>query len=271
MTRKKIRKSPQALSEKQLRILFVLGSQNNGELLTQTQIAERWKIPVTTLNYNFTELKKRGLITKHNQLTDKGIKALRYFKEWDKEFSRKLRAHNIQVVLYLARLPVDFNVKNIFLQPFTNKRYEGLKAELLGCTVLFYSDRKAVAVLPGIYGNSDDEIASALACVVSDLVNGLQQEFKGLRIKDYKIAKFHSMHVAVLDSVIAEAFIMKNKRIYSSGRVAVDRSHGRFELEAESPETALEDVEVLVKYEELARENERLRKLVKELQNGGSK
>ena len=42
----------------------------------------------------------------------------------------------------------------------------------------------------------------------------------------------------------------------------MDKSHGRFELEAESAKTAFEDIQLLVKVEDLVAENERMKKLL---------
>ena len=267
MTRKYFSKVPYTLHKNQMLILFYIASLETWEIVTQTNVANALNKPITSLNYHFTKLRKEGLLNEQNSLTDKGKKVLRYLKHWDKTLDKKLRAHKIQVTIFLTKCPDLQKIKNVVFTPFTNNRYDGLKCELKGCTVMFYSSKKAVAVIPDIYGNTDEEIASAVSDFTSQLIRVLESEFEGLKVDNFKVAKFGSMHVAILDSVIAESFLLENRRCYSNGRVAVDSSHGRNELEAESGDTALEDIELLVKYESLAQENKILKERVKEVES----
>ena len=132
---------------------------------------------------------------------------------------------------------------------------------------MFYGKKKAVVVIPDIYGNNDEEISAAITDFISQLIEVLEEEFEGLKVDHYKPARFTSMHVAILDSVIAESFLLNTNHCYSNGRVAIDCSHKRFELEAEKGKTAIEDIEVLVKCEELVRENLKLKKRVEEVES----
>jgi len=263
--RKYIRKIPSLFSANELKVFFTIASKKEGGLLTKTAIAKASCLPVSTTNDITTRFKEWGLINPQFDFTDKGKKVLRYFNQWDKTFERKLRVHDVQVVLFLSGVSDGFDgLRGVVFSPFTNNRYRGLKAELVGCKVLFYSQKKAVAVLPELYGDSDDEVAGAAVSVVGDLVRVLESEF-GVGVSDFKIARYSCMHVAVLDSVIAEQFILRTGRI-CQGRVTADKSHGRYELEA-TGERALEDVEVLVKYEDLARENDVLKKRIAEMES----
>ncbi len=271
MVRKYFRKSPSLstlLNKNQMLILFYIASLEEWQIITQTNVAKNFNKPITTLNYHFTKLRKGGLIKKNNHLTDKGKKVLRYLKHWDKTFNKRLRAHKIQIIFYLARCPENLEkIKNFVFTPFTNNRYRGLKCELKGCTIMFYGKKKAVVIIPDIYGNNDEEISATITEFISQLIKVLEEEFKGLKVDHYKPARFTSMHVAILDSVIAESFLLNKKHCYTNGRVAIDCSHGRYELESEKGETALEDIEVLVNYEDLARENLKLKKMVEEIQS----
>lgn len=271
MLRKNRRKEAVVLSRTELKILLTISSKERGSFWTQTELAKRLQLPITTLNYAYTKLKARGFLDMAGDLTDVGNRVLRYLKDRDTTFSRRLRAHNIQVVLFLDRLPSNYEeLKGGFYRPFTNKRYRGLPVEVVGCLVLLYSQKKAVAVLPDIFANTSEEVALALAQTVSKLIEGLELEYPGLKVTEYKCAKYSLMHVALLDSKLAKAIICNKGHIYRNGRIGIDKSHGRYELEAESPSTALDDIEVLVKYEDLVKENERLKGVVAELQ-GGSK
>ena len=266
MVRKYVRKVT-SLHKTELLILFYITSLEEWKIITQTDVAKTFNKPITSLNYHFTKLRERGFIAKDNHLTNNGRKYLRYLKHWDKTLNKMVRAHKIQIILYLLRCPNLEELKNIVFTPFTNNRYRGLKCELMGCEVMFYGDKKAVAVIPDVYGNSDEEISAAVVDFISQLIEVLESEIQGLKVDSYKPARFTSMHVAILDSVIAESFLLEKGHCHSNGRVAIDRSHGRPELEAEKGETALEDIEVLIKYESLARENQKLKKRVEEVES----
>ncbi len=268
MVRKYIRKATVTLHKDQMLILFHIASLEDWIIVTQTNVSKVLNKPISSLNYHFTKLKKKGLLDKWNSLTSKGKRVLRYLKHWDKTFDKMLRAHKIQVTLFLSKVPESLqSIKNTVLTPFNNKRYKGLKLELMGCHIMFYGANKAVAVLPDIYGNNDEEISAALCDTIEQLTKVLEDEFKGLKVDEYKPAKFSSMHVAILDSIIADLFLLEKQRCYSNGRIAVDGSHGRSELEAENGNTALEDIEALVKYEDLARENKVLKERVNEVES----
>ena len=161
----------------------------------------------------------------------------------------RLRAHNIQIKFRVIKCPNGF--PNCYLrkgiyEPCTNRRYSGLKTELLGCKVMFYSPRKIICVLPNIYTNTDEEISSRIMLVVSDLKEALEQEFEGIRIDDYEIARIQTMHVAVLNAIIAKTFLIKGLT-YSSKKIAIDKSHGIPEIEITDPAVSLDYIEKLLK------------------------
>jgi len=249
-------------------ILVYCASSLADEIVKQIDCADALNKSITTINYNFTKLKKWGLINNKNQLTDYGKKFLQHFKRWDKTLKKRIRSHNLQVRLYLTKLPKDFEkLYGSILTPFTNKRYKGLKIQLNGCSVMFYSHKKVIVKLPDIFGNNEDEVASALLDCITQIIDLLKLEFPGLEVNCYEQASVTTMHVAVLDSVIAEQYILKKGSHYSDGRISVDKSHGVYELEAEDPKTALADVEVLVKSEDLTREIEALRTKIKKYES----
>ena len=243
----------------QQRILIEIARKDEGKLMTQKELSKLLKIKYTTLNHHIQKLRYYGLIDKYNELTDRGIKYIRYFKHWDKTFSKKLRAHKIQVTLNLKRCPP---LKGKMFTPFTNKRYSGLKAEIKGSTVLFYSQQKAVVNLPDIFGKDDEEIAAALNDSILQMIEILEAEFPGLKVDDFQPARYNSIHIAILDSVFAELYILQNKSCFKGKVVGVDKSHKRFELEAESAKSAFEDIQLLVKVEDLVAENERMKTLL---------
>ena len=247
-----------------LKILFTIGSFKDDILISQKLLSAMLKISPTTLNYRITKLKDKGLITTKNHLTSKGIKAIQYFKHWDKSLSKKLRAHKIQISIKLLKLPDEFfNLKHKILTPFTNQKYKGLKGQILGSQVLFYSSKKLIIKIPDIFGNSNDEIMGGINDCVAQLFQALTLEFKGIVFDSYEICKFDSMHIAILNSIIAESFLLKEKRnFHGENGFCIDGSHGIPELEVEELSNITENIEILVKYEDLVRENKKLTKML---------
>jgi DNA-binding MarR family transcriptional regulator len=260
------RKDTAALHKKEMLLLLYIGSRPVDEIVTQTDIAKALDEPLSSLNYHFTKLRKRGLLDERTRLTDRGIKALRYLKQWDKTFDRKLRAHKIQITIYLTKAPNNYSeLSNTVLTPFTNGRYRGLKGELLGCTILFYTSKKVVAILRDVFANNDDEIAAMLSSTVGELIQALEIEFPGLKVDSYQPARFTSMSVAILDSDFAEFFILSKNMCYMGPRFNIDQSHGRYETESVDIQTALADTPLLIAVEELAKERKRLEKEMEEI------
>lgn len=235
-----------------MKILFYIACQKEDEIIVQSNIANELKLSKSTLNYHFSNLKAIGLINKNNRLTEEGKRVVQFFNHWDKTLQKKLRAHKIQISINIKHLPSDFfNLKHSSLQPFTNKRYRGLKGQLLGSKVLFYSSNKLVVVLPDIFANTSEEIVGAIEDCIAQIIYVLKQEFKGIILGSYEIYKYTSMHCAIIDSVIAENFLLKKGSCYKSEGVCIDGSHGKAELEVESLTNIFENTEVLLEYDKL--------------------
>lgn len=257
------------IDKKLLEILFTIASFKKHILISQKLLSVMLKASPTTLNYRVRKLKTLDLIKEDNHLSEKGKKAIRYFKHWDKTISKKLRAHKIQISINLLKLPTNFfDIKHKILTPFTNQKYRGLKGQLIGSQVLFYSSKKLIVKLPDVFGNTSEEITGAINDCIQQLFTVLTQEFPGIIFDSYEICKFDSMHVAILNSIIAETFLLKEGRCYhGEGGLCIDGSHGGNELEVEELENITENIEVLIKYEDLVRENKKLTKLLKKYEN----
>lgn len=264
--RSKYRISTYELDKIKLKIIFLIASKNY-DTFTQTQIANLMDMPKTSLNYHISKLRNDGLINKNLELTQKGKRAIDYFMRWDKETPKKLRAHNIQLSINISKLPSNFfDIKHKILTPFTNQKYHGLKGNLNNCQLLFYSSNKLVVKLPDIFANDNEEITNQIHDVLMDLLTGLSEEFKGIGFDNYKICKYDSMHIAFLNSIIAEKFLIEKGRIYhTASGFAIDNSHGIAEFETENTQNIHEDIETIVRYEELARENKKLKQKLKKL------
>ena len=237
------------------KIFMYLGINQDGSLVYQTQIARELKTPMSTVNYWVTKFKLEGLIDKYLKLTDRGFKAFKFL--WQNENKKILRAHNIQVMFKVINCPKNFPdcfSKSIY-QPLTNNRYKGLKTELNGFTVMFYSSKKIVCVIPDIYGDSDDEISSSVQVIIPGLRKLLEAEFTKIELGDYEIAKIQTMHIAVLNSIIARKYLLrgftKENKDY-----AIDNSHGIPEIELTNPDTALRDIMDLVNLESMLQKRE---------------
>ena len=256
------------LNEIKLKILFTIASKKQDEIINQSNIAKSINKPLTSINYQIKQLRELELIDSKNQLTLKGNKAIQYFKHWDKTLSKKLRAHKIQISVNILKIPSNFfEIKHKILTPFTNRRYKGLKGQLLGSQILFYSSKKLVIKLSDVFGNTNDEIMGAINDCIQQLFTILTIEFPGIVFDSYEICKFDSMHVAILNSIIAETFLLKEGRCFhGTNGFCIDGSHGVPELECEELKNISENIEVLIKYEDLVKENKRLSKLLKKFE-----
>jgi len=234
------------------KILMFIGTHQDRTLTFQTQIANELDMKITTVNYHITKFKQEGLIKEDLKLTEKGFKAFKFL--WENENKKVLRAHNIQVKFNVIKCPSSFPLcfsKSIY-QPLTNNKYRGLKTKLNGFTVMFYSPKKIVCVLPDIYGDNNEEISSTVQLLIPQLKEILENEFQGIKTDNYELAKIQTMHIAVLNSVIAKSYLLKGFT-YEGKDTAIDNSKGKPENEATNPSTALNNIEELMEKEEKQR------------------
>ncbi len=231
------------------RIMIYLGVHQDSGITYQTTMAKELKIPVTTLNYWNTKFKQEGLL--HFQkspikLTDLGIKTFKYL--WDNSGKTILRAHNIQVKFNVIKCNWNSICSNEIYEPLTNKKYKGIKTKLSGFTVMFYSPKKIVCVLPDVYADNDEEIASCVMLMVKDVKSIIQSEFNCV-LGTTEIAKIQSMHIAVLNSNIAKSYLLTGFT-KETNEYSIDNSHGVPEVELTNPATALANIKDLIKLDE---------------------
>src|SRR3989344_3026854 len=252
---KNVRNQARMFSEKTRKIFLYCCMSPETFFPSTHNIAKKINQKYTTVHHHIMKLKGMGLINKYNQVTDEGKKFYKFIVGWDnnnlENCPRRLRAHNIQIRFLVTKAYKEHKEFSTIYEPFTNKRYMGLKAELYGCKVMYYSSKKIVAVIPDIFADTDEDVAGSLLSIVADLKSALEKEFE-VSIEGHKIAKITSLHVAVINSIIAEVFLLQGK-IIKTEKIHVDGSKGGNEIEAVDKNTALQDVEVLVKYEDLAR------------------
>jgi hypothetical protein len=228
-----------------------IGLHQNGDLTFQNEVSEHFKIPLTTLNYHITKFQDEGLIEEMHglNLTDDGKKLFKYM--WENTGKKELRAHNIQIMFRVIICPKHFPEcfsKSIY-QFFSNGKYRGIKTELKNMIVMFYSPRKIVCVLRDIYGNTDEEISGAVMLLIPEIYKILEKEFEGIKIDGYEIGIIQKMHIAILNSIIAEKYLLKGST-EENKEFAIDNSNGIKELELTEPSTALRDIMELLGLEE---------------------
>jgi hypothetical protein len=251
--------------------LLIIGINQDKELLTQTRIAEKINKPVTSVNYWITKFYGEGLIQSKNplKLSDKGLKEFKFYW-YNLENSKILRAHNIQVICDIVCNKDCLRRIGEIAEPFTNKRYRGLKFDINGCKVFLYSKSKLIVHLSQISANNDEEIAGRIIEEIPQLLDLLKQEYR-IKIKSYKLANYQSMHCAILNSSISEHFITKKGRIYNSEGIDIDKSHGKYEIETKGIK-ALQNIEGLMVceaiFKEMLVENKRLKEELRKKEKG---
>lgn len=251
MTCKKIRNFTGGLSLLQAKIMMIRGFTSEENLLSQKDFSKQLKRPLSTINYNIVQLKKKGLLTNLNFLTRDGKVVFQKIKRYYNN-TKKLRAHKILGKFILAEDYKDFeSIRHKYLK--ISEKHKGFKIEFKGYVVLFYTPKKIVFYLPDVYGDSIEEIyAEAYEQHIKPLEDYLQREFKGLRVDKYEIASITINHLALQNHPLAEIFKKFNVR-YKSGRLEVDHSHGVAELETVHKKHCVEDMDKILEYENLVR------------------
>ena len=239
-----------SLSQK---VFFHLGLNQNEPKLYVSTVSRELKTPYNSVYYWITKFKQEGLIDNKFFLTSRGNKVFRFL--WELKDIKLLRAHNMQVVFYLSTCPVEFvkRYSDKIFTIFTNGRFKGLNGELetpFGIiSIMFYSRNKIVCVLKDILGESDEDISSAVASQIPDIIQLLESKFQGIKIDSHRPARMQTSHIAALDSNFAKKFNLENIT-YEGKNVAMDCSHGRDELELTNPRNNLRGIEILKKWEE---------------------
>lgn len=236
--RKNFRKSPCAT-------FLYLGANRGAGITFQTEIARSLKKPITTINYHITKFKQEGLIDKYLKLTPSGLRL--FERLWnDNTFSRSFRAHNLQVRFDVVKCPYKF--PNCFsgkiYTPFSNGRYKGLQTKIGDIVVLFYSPKKIVCVLPDIFADKKEDILSVIGLTCDKLRTALENEFEGIRIEDHQLAQITTLHIAKMNTDIAQSFVFHVGN-YKSNKIEIDQSKGPPEIETVDPRTAVYDLEII--------------------------
>lgn len=151
--------------------------------------------------------------------------------------SNKYRCHNISSTLYLSKIPKDLE-KNIAFCPFTNKRYKGLKTELLGCKFFYYGGDKANLYLTDVFGDSKEEIIDKIHSLAHQIIQILKMEF-GIEVNGFESYKLNTGHIALIGE------LEKVEGYFKSGNIGMDFSHKRGEVESENVETMFDDIDKL--------------------------
>jgi len=168
------------------------------------------------------------------KLTDKGRK---FIQEYMGRVKDKYRLHHLSATLYLSKIPKDL-AKNIAFCPFSNKRYTGLRTELLGGKFFYYGKDKAVLYLPDIFGESKEELLDKLHSFIHQVIEILKIEFD-VEIEGFEAYKLNTGHVSLMGE------LKKVNGYFKSGNFCVDCSHGKPEIEAENVNSLFEDIEEL--------------------------
>ncbi|MFH1311428.1 MAG: hypothetical protein ABIH65_03425 [Nanoarchaeota archaeon] len=247
---RKIFRNPKSIA---YRAFFYIGTHQDEHLLYISILSRHTKIKYTSLHYWITKFKQEGLINKQLEFTSRGNKLFKFL--WEMKDVKLLRAHNIQIIFYLSSCPVEFvkRYSDKVFTVFTNKKFMGLNGEVKTpygiISIMFYSRKKIVCVLKDIFGETDEDISSAIASQVPDVIQLLESTFKGIKVESHKPARIQTSHIAVINSNFAKRFDL-NSITYEGKNIAMDRSQGNEELELTNPRNNLLGIEFLKKLEE---------------------
>lgn len=151
--------------------------------------------------------------------------------------SDRFRCHNLSLTIYLSKVPRGLERNKAFC-PFSNKRYSGLKAELLGCKFFYYGSNKAILYLTDLFGENRDEILDKLHSLVHQIIHVLKNEFD-VEVEGFESYKLNTGHISLMGELNGV------KGSFKSENFTIDCSHKTSEVEAENPDTLFEDIEKL--------------------------
>ncbi len=201
----------------QHKILIWLGA-NQEEIIAQEIIARRLKIKRSTLNYHLVAFKRVGIIDESLQLTKRGKEI--FFELWKTLEITELRTHHTQIIFYLSKCPKDYLIKykNKILKPLTNKKYNGFQFMIGDFNCIFYSEKTILCYVKNIFTDSPELIISQIQNIAEKIKSIIEEEFHGVEINGFEMAKIQFGHVAITNSFLSKkldsyGYIFKGKGI----------------------------------------------------------
>ncbi len=249
---KNFRKSTGGISEIQAEIIDLRYRTPEKSLIRQKDYATALKRPLSTINYNILQLKKKEYMDALNYLTPAGKVVYQELNRYVNN-TKKLRAHKMFATLHLAGAYHRFEeMRGKFERISPNWRHRGFKFKFKECIILFYSPTKICFYIPDIYGDSIDEIyAIAYDEYVGPLQEHLEKAFD-VKIDRWERGAVQINHLAFQNHPLANIFKEHNVQ-YKSDRIEIDHSHGIPELETVHKKTAVQDMDKILDYEKIIR------------------
>lgn len=201
----------------QHKILIWLGT-NQEEIISQNLIAKILKIKRSTLSYHLIAFKKGNILGESLQLTKMGKEI--FFELWKSTEILKLREHHTQIKYYLSKCPQNYleKYKNKILKPMTNKKYKGFQFRIKDFSCIFYSEKTIICYIKNIFADSPEEIISSLQKIADEIKEIIEEEFIGVKIEGFEMAKISFGHIALTNSFLSkksdsDGYIFKGKGI----------------------------------------------------------
>lgn len=237
-------------------IFLFLGANRDKCFTYATEISTAINMANSTVSDNITKIKGEGLIDVQFKLTEKGQRLFNIL--WKNIDSDQLRFHNIQIRFMLASCPVDYikRYSDMILKLISNDKYNGFKANLSNATMMMYSRKKIICVLKDVYGYSEEDIVVKLQLIVQELQDEIETKFRGIKITSHDFCKIQTSHLAIVDSKIAESVSKNGKFTYEGKTIAIDKSHGRYEIELTDSKTNLANISDLIEFERKINQDE---------------
>ena len=250
--RSKIRIPTIGIHKLSAKIILIRGLTPESTLLSQKEIADYLKRPLSSVNYHILRLKEEGIFNEIMFLTPHGKVVFQKLVGCVQN-TKKLRAHKIVGTFKLVLAYKDFSeVKNKYIK-ISNGKYDGFRLDFNECVIIFYTPLKITYYLPCVYGDSISELyTEAYEKFIVPLKTYLETLFPSLKIDQYEIASICINHLALLNHPLAETFKKFNVQ-YASDRLEIDHSNVIPELETVHKETSVQDMDKILDYEKLIR------------------
>lgn len=257
-------------SDLKFKILSILIESRDYDKITLNSLANQLNKGISTIKFHTDKLKDEGIIKSNFHITSKGYNLIKHLMRSHEFQVSNLRAHKLQIRFEEVDFMKGFNkYRQTFTSFYIRDTHQiGVKSELYDCKITFYPGKKVIMVtLPDIFAESKEEILDVINDLAGNIKQIIEEQIIGVKFKKMFVYSLVSNHVAIYDSIIAEKYFELDGKHFKNNKFELDQSHGVPELESINKDTAFEDISELLKFENIARENEELKKEIEDLKS----
>lgn len=234
------------IQEKLLLLLHHIEVNLQGELYTLKELSIVLKEAQSTIHYNISKLRERGLIDSPIRqlyyLTSDGKKILSRLLEGAPYANKKFRPHHIQIIFPVIKQATQDQLHQL-CSPISNGRYKGFKHTVEDATIMFYG-KTVHASCKGFYTADTKNIHGRIIIEYVNPLHKYLEKIFNMKLDENNVG-VKVQHLALMDHPIAKIFKAAGRN-YMSKFIHVDASHGTPEIETVNPRKAVEHMAKII-------------------------